>query len=443
MIKVPQFLSPDFLLRLFKALPGMEKPLRDLVREALKTSPESRSSCRHLVHHFEGDLTQSVSYTDLSVTDRRVEGRSLWTSCVDAPFDLSTSVRQARSAPRSCSLGVVEGMCETSRVLAVSDPKKAYQLAQEATKLASDLQQDQVTEEQRAELLALSHAALANSLRLQNRFPEAEEEFSKAEELLLQAGSGRLGLAPKILSLRASLETWKEDHARALATLTAAIQHEAIKHDPLLEARLLIQFSLVHIQLGTFQQAQQALHTAVSLLDPEENLKEWWCAMQHHLLLATELGQFDTAEAMLPKVFVFLEKLQSPTEPLLVRWIQARLARGRDHSEIAEAYYREVRSEFLAQGAPYRAASVTLELAQLLFEQGRLEEVKSYALETIAEFERQGVETELIGALALLEQAVLGQFLTAGILQDIRRRIERRTAAGSRNHPRSGDTTLS
>ena len=223
MIKVPQFLTPHYLLRLFRALPGAEKALTGLVSYALRVSPESRTQCRHLIHYFGSDPAQSVSYSGLSLTHRRERGKRLWSAYVKAPFDLDGAVSRARSAPKSYLLGVVEGMCETSRVLALSNSQDAYHLAQETRKLASSLRHDHLTEEHRSELLALTHAAMANCLRLLNRFPEAEEEFSRSMDHLAQAGEAVLGLAPRILSLRASLETWKEDHARALATLAGAI----------------------------------------------------------------------------------------------------------------------------------------------------------------------------------------------------------------------------
>ena len=153
--------------------------------------------------------------------------------------------------------------------------------------------------------------------------------------------------------------------------------------------------------------------------------------MHNRLLALTELGRWDEAEALLPEVTKLVDSIDTkPVDALFVHWIEGRIATGRNHPAEAETIYLSVRRAYLDLKLPYRAAAVTLDLAGLLLGQNRLEEVRHYANEMIEEFRRQEAGVELIGAFALLEQAVLGQFLTADLLSRIRRHLASRAPRG-------------
>jgi tetratricopeptide (TPR) repeat protein len=276
--------------------------------------------------------------------------------------------------------------------------------------------------------MALTYATLANAYRILDRNHEARRAMDKAEQDMARVKVGFLGHVPRILSLRASLEIWERNYDKALETLETARRHEQANEEGL-QASLLILRSSIRILCNEPALAQPDLKQAIALLDPDQDQRLWCYATQQRLLLATELQRWDEAEALLPEVEQRLQEIGDEFHLIRLRWSQARLAQGREQFANAEALYRQTREAFLKHDLSYNAALVTVELAELLFRQGRLEEVKGYAAETAAEFERQGVKPELIGALTLLEQAVVGQRLTIELLARIRQQIHRHRRA--------------
>jgi tetratricopeptide (TPR) repeat protein len=420
-------LTPELVLRLYRSSGRPDRGLSSLIADTFAVSATSREACSHLLHFFETTWECDVSYQDLFFVHSRWEGQRLWSQLQERFLDLEPRkiFSEVQGMPPSAHWGLVEEICEASRRRAPFDPDTALDMANVATRIARSLQPESLTPDSKQELIALTYAIRANALRMKDDLPQAEDAMTRASALLSGQQGFPLGHMPRFLSLRASLEMGKEEHSRALSSLTSALTYSM---DDRLRSRILVQRSLVYIYLGSHQAALPDLVKSTDTIDRHSYPRDWWCAMQNRLLVATNLELWDDAAALLQDVSKLVEDLDSPVDKLLVRWIEARLSVGKEEYLAAEETFTAVRQGFLDRDLSYSAAAVTLELAQLLFQQGRLEEVKRYAVETIAEFERQGVEAELIGALALLEQAVLGQFLTVDILTDIRRRIERRAA---------------
>ncbi len=419
-------LTPDLILEIYSDLPEPGERLGRLVTATLNDCELSRSCCSHLLHLFAPDQAPRTTVEDIYLANFRHLGGEFWKSLLPSLTPAMEPVlKQILAAPQALRWGVAEAMCETSRKVAFSDRSQALPIARAALKVAAAVPLDFLRSENREELLTLSHASVANALRMLDQTQDARVVMDEAEEHSARIGSGVLGLTPRYLSLRASLETWERRYDSVLSTLAEAITHPQAAGGEL-RARLFIQRSTVRLLQDQPAVAVPDLEAAVSHLDPDQHPELWCYAMQQRLLLATELKNWEEAEALLPEVERRLREIGDEFHLIRLRWSQARLAEGRDQPEAAEALYLRTREAFLHHGLSYNAALVTVELAALLLRQGRLEEVKTYAAETAAEFESQGVEPELIGALTLLEQAVLGQRLTLELLARIRRQIHRK-----------------
>jgi hypothetical protein len=418
-------LTPDLILEIYSDLPEPGERLGRLVAATLNDCELSRSCCSHLLHLFVPDQAPRTTVEDIYLAHFRHLGGEFWRSLLPALTPTMEPVlKQILAAPQTLRWGVAEAMCETSRKLASSDRIQALAVAQAALVVAKAAPLDILRSDNREELSALAYATLANAFRILDRNREARVAMDEAGVHFSRRGADLLGLEPRYLSLRASLEIWERSYDQALATLAAASAHpNAVQGE--LQASVCILRSSVRILQDQPALAVPNLEAAVSHLDPDQHPELWCYAMQQRLLLATELKNWEEAEALLPEVERRLQEIGDEFHLIRLRWSQARLAEGRDQPEAAEALYLRTREAFLRHGLSYSAALVMVELAELLLRQGRLEEVKTYAAETATEFERQGVEPELIGALTLLEQAVLGQRLTVELLARIRRQINR------------------
>jgi tetratricopeptide (TPR) repeat protein len=195
--------------------------------------------------------------------------------------------------------------------------------------------------------------------------------------------------------------------------------------DKTLRARLLVQRANLLVSLGKPDLALESLAKATPDIDRQAEPRFWYCAVEQQLLILTGLGRFQEAGALLPEVRHLANQDAAPVDVLRVRWVEARLAAGQGDPKRAECLYREIHEGFLRHNLAFSAAVVTLELCRLLLEQGRLEEVKTQAAGTLAEFHRQKVEPEILSALALVEQAVLAQRLTLEVLTKARSLLDR------------------
>lgn|GEM_PF-1303898 len=418
-------LTPDLILEIYSDLPEPGERLGRLVAATLNDCELSRSCCSHLLHLFAPDQASRTTVEDIYLAHFRHLGGEFWKSLLPAlTATMEPVLMQILAVPQALRWGVAEAMCETSRKLASSDRTQALAVAQAALVVAKAAPLDFLRSDNREELSALAYATLANAFRILDRNREARLAMDEAGVHFSRCGAGLLGLEPRYLSLRASLEFDECHYDQALSTLATAIAHPNAAQRELYSS-LLIQRSSIRIWQDQPALAVPDLEAAVALLQPDQHPELWCYAMQQRLLLATELKDWEEAEALLPEVERRLREIGDEFHLIRLRWSQARLAEGRDQLEAAEALYLRVREAFLHHGLSYNAALVTVELAALLLRQGRLEEVKTYAAETATEFERQGVEPELIGALTLLEQAVLGQRLTVELLARLRRQINR------------------
>ncbi len=416
-------LTPEFFLRLYSGSHAPTASLGRLMRHALATSEETRRCCKHLLPLF-GDEAADVRYWDLYLAHFRWMGAREWqVAQEEATEGPDSALVKLPKEPSPLDWGLVEAICESSRRLAASDQECAMGLAHAALNRARRTPVDVLGKGCRHELRALAWATLANAHRAQDQLEETRNAMAKATRQLDRGRPHLLGLVPAVLSFRSDLEFWEHQPQTSLDTLAQAL---AMKPSDTLHARLLIQRSSRFIALGDSLAALESLREAAPLIDRHLESGLWYCVVQHQLFILTELGQFEEAGTLLPEVQRLVAAGNTLTHQTHVHWIEARMAAGLGDSPTAEPLYHQVRQEFLGQGLAYRAAIVTLELAELLLPQGRLEEVRRLATGTLEEFQRQGVESRFVSALALVEQAVIGQRLTLEILRKARALVERR-----------------
>jgi len=417
-------LTPESLLRLYALSPEPPESLGQLVRHALAGSAKSQNRCQHLLHLFFEYHPDLTAYWDLYLAHYRWQGARLWNQMQDSSAgDLDAALARLPAKPCAEDWGLVEALCETSRRLAASDREAAARIARAALARARRAPEDVLGTKCRPELQALAWATLANVYRAHDQLEPARRAMKKAMARLEQGRPHLLGLAPAVLSLRAGLEASAKDYPRSLETFAQAL---AMHPPDELRARILVKISASLIALGDSMGALANIEEAIPLIDREADPRLWYCTVQHQLFILTELSRFEEAAALVPKVRNLVSEGGTPVHETRVRWIEARLALGQGEPGTAETLYHQVRQEFLDHQLAYSAAIVTLELAELLFEQGRLEEVKRHAASTLHEFRRQRVESQFISALALVEQAVIGQRLTVEILRKARALVEQR-----------------
>jgi len=409
-------LTPEGLIRLFSRV-GSGGQAESLARDILALSPESHGKCQHILPLFE-NRAEAVTLWDVYMVHYRHAGKERWQELAQ-PGEAFGGNRLSRltAEPESLRWGLVEGLCETSRRCAAQDPDEALKVAELARDLARLTPVNIAGERAREELLALTWACVANAYRHADCLDRARAAMREVDHHLGEARPLLLGLLPSILSFRVSLEFSERRYKEALVTVKEGL---ALYPGAALRARLLVQQGNLFVSIGgRAAEALAPIQQAMLLIDREKEPRLWFAAVVQQLLLLTELGRFDEAEGLVPEARVGGRGV-IPVDALRLQWAEARLAFGSSKLDHAETLYRKAREGFLNHGLAYCAALVTLEFCRLLMEQGRLDEVKVQATSTLAEFDRQKVHPEFVSALALVEQAVLGQNLTLEVLAKAR-----------------------
>jgi len=389
------------------------------VRHLLENDPSSRDANQFLLEVLsDADEDSDLSHLFLSLMRRRAE--SVWLDLSKIP-----SMEQLRSHLDSLDAdllwGLVPVLCTASRLAASREPHHALALAELAVHYADRLVPIRhiVTESVRQQFLASALAFQANALRAADRVQEARRLFARSQSIFQTSGDSA-GLLGSLYSLRASTEIDEAEYGRALQTVEAALASTTNAEE---RARLFLQRSIIWTYSNEFLKALQEVERAIACLGDSCEPRLRCCAQQHQVELLSRVGRLGEAQALLPEVRRAIDTLDSDLDNIRLDWVEARIATGLGRVAEGEALYRQVRAAFLERGLPYKAAIATVELARHLFRQGRFPEVAALAMESAAEFRRQGVEPEVLGALALLEEATSGH-LTLKAIEQLLRRVE-------------------
>src|SRR6185295_13502367 len=146
-----------------------------------------------------------------------------------------------------------------------------------------------------------------------------------------------------------------------------------------------------------------AVQQSLLEINPHQHPRLYAYARFNLLHLLTITARYEEAQLILPEVRQLLGDTAEPTDWLRLRWTEASLAQGLGRLAEAEQGYRAVQHDFLNLGKGLDAALVSLDLAALLWEQGRTEELKQLAAEIVVVFESREVQREAMAALLLFQ----------------------------------------
>jgi tetratricopeptide (TPR) repeat protein len=299
--------------------------------------------------------------------------------------------------------GFFELLAETVRERTFEQPAAAEELAFLALQLADLLDADYYGVERIQDLRARLWGYAGNIRRTMDDLRAAEEAFQTAFELL-RTGTGDL-LERAILSdLQASLRREQgrcEESLRLLARARHIYERVGETHRV---GRVLVKMSTVHEHMGTPEKAIPLLFEALPKIDVEREPRLLLNA-QHNL--STYLAD---AGRCLEAQRVFLQ-----TRPLYARFpenavrhrrraLAGKIARGLGRMQEAEECLAAARAGYIADGKPFDAAFISLELASLYAELGRTAELARAAEETLPIFASRQSYPRALAALALLHR---------------------------------------
>jgi hypothetical protein len=153
-------------------------------------------------------------------------------------------------------------------------------------------------------------------------------------------------------------------------------------------------------------------------------------------------GRLDEAADQLEVDEPLYRFFPEPWAQLRLLWLQGDIAIGKGDHAAAERAYLETREGFIVQRMSYDAAMVSLDLAILYLQIGRLADVQQLAEEMIPIFQAQDVDREALAALRLFQEAARRQELTVEKVRELavwlrRAAVDQRSSPDSLSRPAS------
>jgi transcriptional regulator with XRE-family HTH domain len=300
---------------------------------------------------------------------------------------------------------LVERLCDESVAAAGRDAAESLRLATLALKLA------ELAPGVKAWLLAYAWAFIGNAHRIRFHRDRAEGAFAAARRLWEENPPGPecpLGLW-RILDLEASLRRDCRQFAAALDLLDRALAAAPQSA----KARILLKKESILDQAGDFQAALAVLDEAAPLVEETGDATLRWTLEFNRVGLLVHLSQFAEADTQLPVLRSLATQYKARVDLMRVAWLGGRIAVGRGQRSAGRELFEQARREFAAVGFVADAAIVSLEMAALDLEEGRVEEAAAVAAEMMEICRLLRAERETLMGLRLFCEAAKAHTATA------------------------------
>lgn len=304
------------------------------------------------------------------------------------------------------------------------NPAQAVDMAHLAVRLSAHLS-EAYHPSSILDLRARAYAWLGNTRRVLGELKAAEHAFSRAEECLKQNIDAEPRVQAEVFGLKASLRLDQRCFSEALDLLDHSLLFERECNDRQGAAKALLNKARVFQFRGDLEQAITFLREVTPEIERAQDLRLSASASQILLGILTLAGRHEEASQLLPQVRSLLAETGEPTDLLKLRWTEASIAQGLGRSEVAESLYREIQTAFLDLGKNYDAALVSLDLAALLADQGRVADLKPLAAEILAAFEVRGVDREALASFLLFQQACVEERVTLEMIRELAEVLQR------------------
>jgi tetratricopeptide (TPR) repeat protein len=292
------------------------------------------------------------------------------------------------------------------------DAAKAINLAELAVRVALQLG-EAYDPHWVLDLRAKAYSYLGNAQKVLGELRSAETAFREAENYLARSMSGNMLIVAEVLHLKASLRHDQRRLEEALALVDQALSIYRESKEPHGIGVTLLKKAKILEESQDLPAAIQLLRGAVEEIDSTQEPRLHLYARYNLVLCLTLAGNFQEAEHLLPDIQNAFSERPKPLDSVRLRWAEGKIAFGMGRAGEAEEAFRSVQQEFLQRGMGYDAALVSLDLAILLAQERRTQELKQLAGELMRVFEARDVHREAVAALIMFQKACEEERLTA------------------------------
>jgi tetratricopeptide (TPR) repeat protein len=323
-----------------------------------------------------------------------------------------------RNSTRFDSLAFADRLLDSGFAVVLDDPHRTLELSQMALLVAERLDSSRYSRGAIDDLQGRSWSRIANAQRATSDLAAAEASLAKAGAKL-QTGSGEPLAEAEFWYFTSALRRAQRRLDEALVAIRRSRRIYRMLRDRHLEGRSLLSQAIVHDLQGDLEKCIDCTRRALAQIDAERDPKLAFAGRHSFAWYLMCAGAADEALDQLEQLRPTY--LANGDRMLLFRmhWLEGRIRRLRREPAESEASLRRALDGFSASGIPYEAASVGLDLAVLLAECGRTQELKPLAAELVAVFQGLGVAREACAALIVFETAARAEAVTLGFLAQL------------------------
>jgi tetratricopeptide (TPR) repeat protein len=347
--------------------------------------------------------TKRLRKIQATYTRERSEAQGLITELRRHPRERQLVV--VRNHPRFQTWGVLEGLLEESRKETLGNPDLGEELALLAAAVAEHLDSSRYGSQAIEDLKARSWAYIGNARRVRFELREAEEAFDRSL-VHLRRGTLEPWEHAVWMDLKASLLRAQRRFGDSMRLLKRALVLFLAVGDRHRAGRVLINMDNVFHREGHPEKGIPLLYKALELIDPEQEPHILFMAKHNLIDDLAEAGRCMEAQRLLAQARPLYRRFDGPFVRNRCRWTEGKIAQGFGQMKKAEALLETARAGFLEDDAAYEAALVSLELAGLYANQGKMTEIKRLAEGMVSIFSSRQIHREALAALALWKQAV-------------------------------------
>jgi tetratricopeptide (TPR) repeat protein len=381
------------------------------------------------------DLFERLSVRTLDRFQRLKKDRSSVPHLLQDLLKLPDDARlvAAQQEERFGTAAFVEGLLESARKTWSDEPFRAESLARLGLLIASRLDVELYSNGLINDLRARAWGFIANARRIQSDLRGAEEAFQEAEGVLGEGSGDPLEWA-RLLDLKASLRRAQRRFEEALHLLDEVIAICRKTRENHFEGRALIGKALIHDYASEPDQAVPLLFEALNKIDREQEPRLLFTILQNLTLSLVTLGEFEQATTILPQAKQAALEFGTADDLTRTLWVEGLLDLGMRRFTDAESKLWSVRNRYAEMGIGYNAALVSLDLAKVYLQQGRMAETKRLAAEMHPIFVSRDVQREAIAALLVFQQAAERESASLRLVDEVIRSV-RRAQAGPAPRP--------
>lgn len=325
-----------------------------------------------------------------------------------------------RARTRFRGIPFVHRLLDESRSHLPAHPEEAMSLAQ-AAEMALVASGSCVQE---ADLWARALAYMANAYRASGNLRTADERFAQVRRLEAEIGISDVLTSAELDCLEGSLRKDQRRLEEAEQLLVRSATLYRLVKEPVEMARAYLNLGVTYNWQGSPQRAAQITQEALVLLDPQAQPRLFLCARHNLAIYLNDAGDWRRAREILEEDPELLQSFSDEPTRLRRTWLKGRILASASEHEAAEAAFEEVRARFSRRRDPFAVALVSLDLALLYHDQGRLGELAALTGQIVRLFRAQEVHREALTALLLLRDAIQQRQVTAEMLRRLSRYLE-------------------